>query len=162
MWYNLFSKWFLLLWLLPSECLPSGSNSRHAMTCVAQPAYGCVHFVCITEEGICSGVVLAPSLKHIQLVIWNVKSGAVSCLWQIIFKFQHAHPVCLVYILWFLFRCFCPVMSGRGHDQSTWWSGSCAPAVALKSLKPTWPEDMLLIHLVCKFEAGRKAPKLSY
>ena len=35
-----------------------------------QPAYGCVHFVCITEEGICAGVALAISSK--QVFMFNV------------------------------------------------------------------------------------------
>ena len=34
-----------------------------------QLAYGCVHFVCITEEGICSGVVLAPSSKQVFMFL---------------------------------------------------------------------------------------------
>ena len=33
-----------------------------------QPAYGCVHSVCITGEGICSVVVMAPSSKHVFMV----------------------------------------------------------------------------------------------
>ena len=39
------------------------------MTYVVQPAYGCVYFVCITEEGICSGVVLAPSSKQVFMFL---------------------------------------------------------------------------------------------
>ena len=35
-----------------------------------QPAYGCVHFICITEEGICAGVFLATSSK--QVFMFNV------------------------------------------------------------------------------------------